>query len=336
MKLFFCSTWLLNVSLALTGGQAMKVAGGGEPQTVTAWKVELPVKVGLWQRQGSPQLIAPPKIFEYMDGAGELYLAYQLDHLEVFEYTNPQQDSILVELYQLKTADDSYGLMSGDWGGDPLDLGSRIKSAVHQGIAPENYALYGAGLLRLRCGNWFARIMAYQETPQSREAVMQLGRVIAGRFPVEAPPNLACRIPGKIGETWIAQSGRLCFLRSHLVLNSIYFLSTENLLQLGPSVDAVFVPYNANSEVAGGKRPKLLLLQYPDEKAAIKACQAFKRGYLQQSESSANPDTKRNGTQKIEDGWVGYACRSKSLSLVFECPDEGSAVLFLKAVPAVE
>jgi len=271
-----------------------------------------------------------------MDGAGELYLAYQLDHLEVFEYTNPPQDSILVELYRLKTTDDAYGLLSGDWGGDPLDLGGMIKPVVHRGIAPENYALYGAGLLRLRCGNWFARVMAYQETPQSREVVMQLGRALAGGWPVEAPPKLACLIPGKIGEAWIAQSGRLCFLRSHLVLNSIYFLSTENLLQLGPLVEAVFVPYNASSEVAGAKHPKLLQVKYPDEKAAIKACQDFKRGYLQQNDSPSDPGMKRNGTQKIEDGWVGYACRGKNLTLVFECPDEESATLFLKAVPGVE
>ena len=59
-----------------------------------------------------------------MDGAGELYLGYRFKFLEVYEYTNPGESDILVELYWMDSSDDAYGLLSGDWGGDAVDLAS--------------------------------------------------------------------------------------------------------------------------------------------------------------------------------------------------------------------
>jgi hypothetical protein len=56
----------------------------------------LPESVGAWSRPESPKIIDSTNIFKYMNGAGELYLGYRFDHLEVFDYTSENQDNILL------------------------------------------------------------------------------------------------------------------------------------------------------------------------------------------------------------------------------------------------
>ncbi len=59
-----------------------------------------------------------------MNGGGELYLAYRFDRLDVYHYEAKGQNKILVEVYQMKTTDDAFGLLSLDWGGGPVILTS--------------------------------------------------------------------------------------------------------------------------------------------------------------------------------------------------------------------
>ena len=85
-------------------------------------QINLPKSVGPWIRPDSARVINSKNIFDYMNGAGELYLGYRFDHLEVYEYSASGQDNILVELYFMDTSDDAFGLLSLDWGGEPVSL----------------------------------------------------------------------------------------------------------------------------------------------------------------------------------------------------------------------
>jgi hypothetical protein len=78
----------------------------------------LPKQAGPWVRPDGPRRITEETIFDYMDGAGELYLAYRFEHLDVYEYSTPEQrlGTLNVELYWMKSPDDAFGLLSNDWG----------------------------------------------------------------------------------------------------------------------------------------------------------------------------------------------------------------------------
>ena len=95
-------------------------AGGIGADTI----VNLPKQAGPWVRPDAPRRINEETIFDYMDGAGELYLAYRFDHLDVYEYSAPDKrlGTIKVELYWMKDPDDAFGLLSTDWGGEAVDL----------------------------------------------------------------------------------------------------------------------------------------------------------------------------------------------------------------------
>jgi len=301
-----------------------------EAQGKSTQALQLPSKVGSWQLGGPAQIITPAKIFEYMDGAGELYLGYRFDRLEAYEYQSPAEDSILVELYWMKSPEDAYGLLSGDWGGERVVL-SDAPGKKEASIYPDADALYGAGLLRLRAGNLYARIMAYNETPESRRAVLDLGRLLMLGRKLFPPPALVRALPGSVGELYRLRVDRVSYLRSHLVFNSVFFLSTENLLRLGQSQEAVVAVYQSQ----GGDEKKasihLILIRYGSPEEAVKAFEGFRRGYLaEKGKKEASPAE----VVQIEDGWAGCRLNGKELALVFECPDRETAHSFLGEVQA--
>ncbi|NIO16415.1 MAG: hypothetical protein GTN70_05380, partial [Deltaproteobacteria bacterium] len=57
--------------------------------------------------------------------------------------------------------------------------------------------------------------------------------------------------------------------------NYHYYLSDENILELGPHTDAVLAAYRRD-----GKGARLLLVVYPDGQAAARAHASFLRHYL--------------------------------------------------------
>ena len=157
---------------------------------VEANKIALPKTVGDWHRLEPPRIIDSTNIFKYMNGAGELYLGYGFEYLEVFDYTNENKNDILVELYFMASPDDAFGLLSLDWGGDVVSLGDPSEKGSKQPPVSPVRALYGAGLLRIWSDNLYVRVMALRETPASKQAVITLGRAIAENRKSAPEPEL--------------------------------------------------------------------------------------------------------------------------------------------------
>jgi len=285
--------------------------------------VTLPQSEGGWTLSGPAKRVEPNAIFDYMDGAGELYLGYRFKYLEVYEYTNSNKSEILVELYWMDSLDDAYGLLSGDWGGDAADLSSTPAHPTPSIVR----ALYGAGLLRIWSGDLYARVMTYEETDESKQAVLALGKAIVAGRPEPSAPRLIQALPQVVGSQFALKADRTVYLRSHLVLNSVYFLSSENILELGLDCEMAAATYRRISGATSSKQVRVLLVRYPDEAAARKALAHFQQAYLP-GKSSAIGD---RGIVPIEDGWAGFALSGRGLGLVFEAPDESSAGLFLES-----
>jgi len=292
--------------------------------------MNLPKNIGGWTMSEGPRKITAQGIFDYMDGAGELYLGYRFQHLDVFEYAMPEEENILVELYWMESSDEAFGLLSGDWGGDAVDLGQPVGVGDEGATWPGVRALYGRGLLRIWSDQLYVRILAYRETERSKAAVMELGRVIVKGRANPAAPQLVAAIPLAGDGGFKLRPDRLCYFRSHLVLNSIYFLSTNNILDLGRSAEAVTATYRAKD--AGKKgTPRLLLVRYHDKSSARAAVVHFEKVYLPERHHTEVESSARSlQICEIEDGWLGYASEGRSAAWVFECPCRESAVRFLE------
>jgi len=290
--------------------------------------VNLPNTVDGWSKSDSTQIVNAKNIFKYMNGGGELYLAYRFDHIDVYHYEAKDQDNILVEVYQMKTTDDAFGLLSLDWGGEPVIFPSSTENGSNPAIAPASRALYGSGLLRIWSGTFYARIMAYRETPEARKAIISLGKAIASDRSKANPPEILKVFPKTVGKNWKLRQDRIGYLRSHLVLNSLYFLSYKNILDLNLSTEAVTAPYESN--IKPTMRTQVLFIKYPSPMKAQQAVDHFHDAYL--SEQAKPPENNKTSIFNIEDGWLGYRLNGKFLTIVFEAPDRKAAHKIMEAV----
>jgi hypothetical protein len=322
----------LKITLVLLTITMTIVICGGAFGKMNADKPNLPKTVGVWNRLESRRIINSKNIFKYMNGAGELYLGYRFRHLEVFDYTSSDQGNILVELYFMESPDDAFGLLSLDWGGEPVSFDGAPTATSKKSFTSPTRALYGGGLLRLWSDYIYTRIMAERETPASKEAVLAIGKAIAAGTQDPPEPALVKILPLEIDAVWKLRVDRLSFFRSHLVLNSIYYLSHENILNLDLSAEAVSAPYEHIPDSGDPKRGQFLLLRYENAERARQALNRFHDAYLPGYQKEITTDTAADSLSlfKLEDGWMGYKLIGKHIAIVFESPDPESTRAILQ------
>jgi hypothetical protein len=321
---------LLTFAVFLVGIMTISLSEKASPQTIVT-EVNLPRAIGEYTLSDSVGKINSQNIFEYMDGAGELYLGYQFDHLDVYEYTAEEQNSILVELYLMKSSDDAFGLLSLDWGGESINLVDHPDAETTSSIAPARRALYGAGLLRLWSDNIYARVMAYQVTPASEEAVFAIGRAIAANRSNPSQPRLLKIFPNPANSELTLMKDRIRYFRSYLVLNSFYYLSHQNILNLDIATEAVAAPYERATSTGDRKRVQFLFVKYADAEQAEQALNHFLDTFLLEQRKNIVPENSQYFS-KIEAGWVGYYKTGRYVALVFDCPDQETGQIIFNQI----
>ena len=306
----------------------------GVPENMNATLLKMPERVDIYTKIDSVQVIDSTNIFDYMDGAGELYLGYRFDHMEVFEYNAENQPEIVAELYIMETPDDAFGLLSMDWSGNPV-LGDILSATPgNKNIAPKARALYGSGLLRLCSGNLYARILAYRETEESQKAVLELGRYMITFRPVTQEPELLSVIPVTTSSGWGIMTNRIGYFRSYLVLNSLFYLSHKNILGLDHSCEALAVPYEKTENQKISDRIQLVFINYETARSAADGLTKFFQAYLPEQEVNVLTEEKEGNILyfNLEDGWLGIRKIKNRTGLVFGCPDQHSAREILNRV----
>jgi hypothetical protein len=232
----------------------------------------------------------------------------------------------------METPDDAFGLLSQDWGGESMALGTSRPAEIKAARSALPRALYGAGLLRMCSGSIYARIMASRETPESMKAVLSLGRIIAGNDKLSDEPRLLNILADEIAG-WKLQPNQIRYFRTHLVLNMFYYLSLENILNLDRSAQAVTATYEKTGSEKSIKA-RVLFVKYATPEKASRALELFCQSYIPESAAAGV----KIGTSEepaffwVEDGWLGYRLKSESLALVFKCPDEESARALIEGI----
>jgi hypothetical protein len=113
---------------------------------------------------------------------------------------------------------------------------------------------------------------------------------------------------------------RTCFFRSHLVLNSQYFLASQDILGLGLDVEAATTEY---ASAAPGERPlRAVVVRYPSTARAAAGLASFTKAYLPERGSRTLPT---RGESKVEHGWLAWASRAQDLVVVLDAPTPDTA-----------
>lgn len=63
-----------------------------------------------WIKKGNPQIYLPDNLFEYINGAAEIYLSYDFIKLISLTYENKENQSIIVDIYQHINLNNTFGI----------------------------------------------------------------------------------------------------------------------------------------------------------------------------------------------------------------------------------
>jgi hypothetical protein len=266
----------------------------------------LPQEVAGWMKSQDDQAFKRDDIFDYLDGAGELYLAFDFQFVFVREYAKPEAPSIVAEIYQMSSSQDAYGIFTQDNDGEEVRLGQD--------------ALYAAGLLRFWKDKVFVRVMADRETSESRDAVMKLGEAIDSAILEAGPkPAILRNLPVEGLEPRTVR-----YFHTVISLNSYYYMSNVNILNLSPETQIVLARYKNKAA-----RATLILVEYPSADRAYSADGRFVEMYLLQRfvpEARVAPLELENGK------FAGVARVGRYLAIVVEADDKPVADWLLKQV----
>lgn len=240
-----------------------------------------------------PKIYDPKNLFDYIDGGAEFYLAYDFQKLAVQQYSSNAQDpagkkSITVEIYQMNSSPDAYGLFSFDQEGEMVEIGQK--------------GVYAEGLLKFWKDRFLVKILGFP--PDLKETILKFGAQIDQEIKTKGkPPELLSKIPQ---DHLILNSEH--FFHKQILLNNLYFLSDKNILTLSDKTDCLLADFKFDEQIL-----KLLLIKYPDHKNAQNAYESFNKSYLK------NNASEKNRIIEIEEGkLVGLDLQNNYLILVFE------------------
>lgn len=255
----------------------------------------LPRQVMGWVVDGEDRFFDDKTIFEYIDGSGEVYRAYNLRQCLARTYSKAGSPGVLLDVFDMATSADAFGVFTHDTDGEAIAIGQDAR--------------WRTGWLSFWKDRFFVSITVQEENAQAFEAAKELGRQVALRIPrVGSRPKLLSHLPPQG-----LQTDRIRFLHHPIVLNYHFYLSDENILDLSPQTDAVLATYqNANTSA------RLLLVQYPDANTARKAAENIRRHYL--------PDADAEGISRLENGkWASSRLKNLMLIVVLEASSRKSA-----------
>jgi Family of unknown function (DUF6599) len=262
----------------------------------------LPQKITAWSTESEDQIYSTQTIFGYINGGAEVYKAYNMRHCLSRRYTTPEGPAIVLDVFDMGTSEDAYGVFTHDPAGDVIQLGQdgRLRS----------------GWINFWKDRFFISLYSEEETSAAQKAIRLLGEKVDSLIKTRGTrPKIIRRLPADgLQETSIR------YLHHHVILNYHYYLSDENLLNLSLYTEAVLAGYQRQNGNA-----LILLVSYPEANAAIRAYTDFNRHYLEKVD-------KKSAVLLENNKWSASKISGRMLIIVLEADSRLLAESLLNAV----
>lgn len=243
-------------------------------------------------------------IFDYIDGAGEVYRSYNMRLLVARRFHKNGKPDIVVDLFDMGSPEDAFGVFTHDLDGEDAGVGQGSN--------------YKAGLLSFWKDRYFGSVYAEEETAETKGLVLELGRRIDAAIPNRGEKPVLVRFLPPAG----LDAGRVRFFHNYSVLNYHYFVADTNILLLDQKTDAVLADYGGKDD-----RSRLLVVAYADAAAAAKAGGSFALATM--------PEAREKGAVKTENGkWTAVRVHDRYVVIVFDMISERTAADRLDDVAA--
>ena len=219
-----------------------------------------------WTPAGEAEVYDRENIYDLVNGQAESFFAYGFEQVAVQRYENDAGVNLDVEVWQLATPANAYGLFTASIAGAPTDVGPSTLPTV-AGHRNNGDADPGRRLSFWQ-DRYLVQVRARSELNDA--ALRGFAQAIAMALPVGGEtPALVKRLPpdGLVERSAV-------FFHEEISIQNKLWLGGENVLGLSPETDGVLAQYDL-----GGETPVwLLLAQYPDADLAAAGISALEAG----------------------------------------------------------
>lgn len=171
MKSFACSESSLSIVMILLFLLASPESKCLKDQESSPSLQTLLPEVESWSLAESPQDFFPETLYEYIDGAAEIYLGYDFKRLMVGQYERTDSKSSLsVEIYDMGKGDNAFGIYSVERFPD-----ARFISIGNQGYLEE-------GSLHFLAGRYYIKLLCFDCGDQSPQYLHRFSEAILERI----------------------------------------------------------------------------------------------------------------------------------------------------------
>ena len=292
--------------IVLIGGFSCMMIQKSYADPLQTLRAALPKQIQGWRAEPDDRVFDDETIFDYIDGAGEVYRAYNIRKCLSRRYTSPKGPPIVLDIFDMQSSEDAFGVFTHDQDGELVDVG--------QG------GLYRSGWLSFWKDRFFVSIYMEEESVAAENAVKGLAKEVASLVSHEGPkPKILSLLPQEG-----LQPRTTRYLHHPILLNYHFYLADENILNLGPHTKAALADYKYGEENA-----RLLLVQYPAGEEAAKAHMRFLKTYLPEADAK-RPVLLENAK------WSSAALKGKLLVIVLEADSQGLAENLMKEVISLD
>jgi hypothetical protein len=192
-------------------------------------------------------------IFDYINGAAELYFAYDFRCVAAAEYQNGET-SIIIDLYDMADPEGAFGIYSLN----------RYEGANYVEIG--NEGILTGNALDFWKGRYFCKVYAFDMDEKYQSDVVNFGSKLALNIEeAGSKPDILSQLPanGMMPRT------AMFFIRK-LGLDNIHYITEENVLNLGDKTKGAVAKYQLNGNVF-----QIFIVEYTSHKEAETAFQKY-------------------------------------------------------------
>ena len=207
-----------------------------------------------WQISQKVETYNHDDLFNLVDGQADSFFAYGFEQVGVQRYQDETGILMNVEIWQLATPADAYGLFSTSRSGSPAGIGNEGDLDPGRRLA-------------FWQNRYFVSLEALKPVPD--ETLQAFARAIAGRLATGGErPAIVDRLPlsGLVGRSTI-------FFHEELSIQMEVWLGGENILGLSQETNGVLGRYQMEGGIV-----RLMLVEYPASSQAAKGLKALQTG----------------------------------------------------------
>lgn len=252
-----------------------------------------------WTRDGSPEIYYADNLWEYINGAADVYLNYDFQKVVTLTYDGNPKKSLTIDIYEHDTPRNAFGIYSQE----KPDEGNFLE------IGTQGY--YDKGILNFYFGNYYVKLMGFDLGDDEKQFLESTAEKLAGRLKGEA----------------ITPKAVECFPDKGKVPNSERYIAKDFLGRR--TLHSAFVAdYDVDNE-----KKRIFIIEAADEAEAG----AMLKGYLGQVSEKGFEISREKGIYRFTDpyfessGMMNIKARGKYIWGLFS-DDEPLYVFYIEEI----